>query len=409
MSYAQNSVVDRLSTGERDIGFLKAHETFFKVIGIKDITQFQRRMNAGFALDFIKGNLSDLDTAPKRKVKKSKIPGNEGSIDMFTQFDLEAFNEVEMRSYLALTDLGIDIEKFYNLVEDVDSLTRDEAFDITDNIPLDPTLQDKYLKTVTQRQVAIATMLGSTDGSNIKPDLQKEIIRAEGEITEAIETAIYRFVNERIQNPQAANRPLFFQDPHYQLMTQFNGFIATFTANVVPKLWNKGLRKGTPQIKYDTFLLILTMMALGGASQMLKDVLKFGAPSPYLDGMGYTQRALYSSGIIGQYERVVDAVAPLYPQRDNGLDWIFNTIVGEAGPSVRLLSNLVTGAGNLAEGQTERGVKNLGKTLPIVAPLTGVRGALGRASVGKDAIESQSYNPATNQYEDKYDVNNILF
>jgi hypothetical protein len=314
-----------------------------------------------------------------------------------------------MRSYLALTDLGIDIEKFYNLVEDVDSLTRDEAFDITDNIPLDPTLQDKYLKTVTQRQVAIATMLGSTDGSNIKPDLQKEIIRAEGEITEAIETAIYRFVNERIQNPQAANRPLFFQDPHYQLMTQFNGFIATFTANVVPKLWNKGLRKGTPQIKYDTFLLILTMMALGGASQMLKDVLKFGAPSPYLDGMGYTQRALYSSGIIGQYERVVDAVAPLYPQRDNGLDWIFNTIVGEAGPSVRLLSNLVTGAGNLAEGQTERGVKNLGKTLPIVAPLTGVRGALGRASVGKDAIESQSYNPATNQYEDKYDVNNILF
>jgi hypothetical protein len=311
-----------------------------------------------------------------------------------------------MRSYLALTDLGIDIERFYNLVEDADSLTRDEAFDITDNMPLDSTIQDGYLKTVTQRQVAISTMIGNTEGSNIKPDLKAEIKMAEAEINETIETAIYRFVNERIQNPQAANRPLFFQDPHYQLMTQFNGFIATFTANVVPKLWNKGLRKGTPQIKYDTFLLILTMMALGGASQMLKDVLKFGAPSPYLDGMGYTQRALYSSGIIGQYERVVDAIAPLYPQRDNGLEWLFNTIVGEAGPSVRLLSNITTGASNLATGETERGVKNLAKGLPMIAPLTGARNALGRVSVGKEGFPTKDFNTSTNQYED---IDSVLF
>ena len=408
LSYAQNSVVDRLATGERDIGFLKAHETFFKVIGIKDITQFQRRMNAGFALDFIKGNLLDLDTAPKRKIKANLLPGNLGAPDSetITQFDLEAFNELEMRSYLALTDLGIDIERFYNLVEDVDSLTRDKAFDITDNIPLDSSIQDSYLKTVTQRQVAISTMIGNTEGSNIKPDLRAEIKAAEAELNEAIETATYRFVNERIQNPQAANRPLFFQDPHYQLMTQFNGFIATFTANVVPKLWNKGLRKGTPQIKYDTFLLILTMMALGGASQMLKDVLKFGEPSPYLDGMGYTQRALYSSGIIGQYERVVDAIAPLYPQRDDGLEWIFNTIVGEAGPSVRLLSNMASGASNLATGETERGVKNLAKGLPMIAPLTGTRNALGRVSVGKEGFPSKEFNTSTNQYED---IDSILF
>ena len=192
-------------------------------------------------------------------------------------------------------------------------------------------------------------------------------------------------------------------------MTQFNGFIATFTANIVPKLWNKGLRKGTPQIKYDTFVLILTMIALGGASQMLKDMLKFGEPSPYLDGVGYAQRALYSSGVLGQFERVVDTVAPLYPQRDNGLEWVFNTIVGEAGPSVRLLSNAVTGVGNLAAGEAERGFRNLGKTLPMVAPLTGLRNAGARTLVGKEGFETKKFNPATNEYEDKYSVDNLLF
>ena len=409
LTYGQNSIVDRLSTGERDIGFLKAHETFFKVIGIKDITQFQRRMNAGFALDFIKSGLAELDTAPKKKVKLSLIPGNEKSTEMFDQFDVEAFNEVEMRAYVSLTDLGIEVERIHNLIKDLDNIGRDQVFDITDNSPILSNAQDNYLKTVTQRQVTISKLVSPNNETGLKDDLVNEVKKIEAEITEAVETATYRFVNERIQNPQAANRPLFFQDPHYQLMTQFNGFIATFTANIVPKLWNKGLRKGTPQIKYDTFVLILTMIALGGASQMLKDMLKFGEPSPYLDGVGYAQRALYSSGVLGQFERVVDTVAPLYPQRDNGLEWVFNTIVGEAGPSVRLLSNAVTGVGNLAAGEAERGFRNLGKTLPMVAPLTGLRNAGARTLVGKEGFETKKFNPATNEYEDKYSVDNLLF
>ena len=188
-------------------------------------------------------------------------------------------------------------------------------------------------------------------------------------LDDEIETGIYRFVNERVQLPGASNRPLFFQDPHYQLLTQFNGFLSTFTANIVPKLWNRNLRKGNTKVKYDTFALMILMIGLGGASQYLKDLIKFLEPSPYLDGPRYVQRAIYASGILGQYERVLDFAVPLYPDRDTGLDNLSRMILGEAGPAARNIQNVFTGMGQLIEGQTERAINSFGKTLPGVAPV----------------------------------------
>jgi len=118
------------------------------------------------------------------------------------------------------------------------------------------------------------------------------------------------------------------------------------------------------------------MMALGGASQYIKDLIKFGQSSPYLDEVGYVQRALYSSGVIGQYERVVDMVHPLYPQRGDGLEWMFNTLLGEAGPSARNIETLLTATGQALEGDTERAVSNVGKVLPGIGPVTSLRRSL---------------------------------
>jgi len=390
LSYAQNAVVDRLATGERDIAFLKLHESFFKLIGIKQLTQFQRRMNAGFAVDYIRGALDDLQTAPKKMVQVVTAQGRRETEEVF---DTEKFNEFEMKSFLSLNDLGINVQHLYDMLEDHKEIDRDALLDITDTKDYTTIDEKKYAKDPSPRQASLEALAKKYPNSENRKvvTLRQRMNEIQTEINDQIETGIYRFVNERIQNPQAANRPLFFQDPHYQLMTQFNGFISTFTANIVPKLWNRGIIKGTKQMKYDTFVLIVTMLALGGASQYLKDLIKFGQPSPYLDGWGYTQRAIYSSGIIGQYERVADFIYPLYPQRDDGIEWLFNSIVGEAGPSARIMSNALGAGADFIEGETERGIRNTLKIAPFVSVLPEVRAGIARGLTDQEVIEDKVF------------------
>ena len=92
----------------------------------------------------------------------------------------------------------------------------------------------------------------------------------------------YNFINDAVALPQSANRPLIYQDPRFALFTQFQGFIATFTANHIPKLWGEYVKRGTPAMKYNAFALMASMIMLGFASQYLKDLIKYGTSSPYL-------------------------------------------------------------------------------------------------------------------------------
>jgi len=399
-----NTIVDRLATGERDIAFAKYHELFFRLIMIKQFTQFQRRMNAGFALDFVDSGMKNLALAPQ----------NLDANSAFLSFDFDKFSEIEMRTYTQLSDLGINVEELYSVFNDIDELSRSALFDFDDVDTGSYDAQGKkvlpnrpysdWLKDPTPKEEALlkaARKRAILKGSNAEiVDQLQGLLQT---VDENLETAIYRFVNERIQLPQAANRPLFFQDPHYQLFTQFNGFISTFTANIVPKLWNKGLAKGTTRVKYDTFVLILLMLGLGGASQWMKDQLKFGKAlegdfsfksNDYFDVDQYVQRALYSSGILGQGERVLDLFHPLYPDRDDSL---LRMIYGEAGPTVRLGLTAADATKRLLTDETaDKAIKDLYRIAPGIGPFTGAREVAkeatlfpfrGEADVVPDVIE----------------------
>jgi len=393
----RNTIIDRLATGERDIAFIKAHETFFTYIGIKNFTQFQRRMNAGLAIDFIKSRTSILMNAPLLPTLYSAIKNkNQDDFDFLSSideieveegklnFDFDAMNAEELEAWNALNDLGLDVERMVEIMRDTDELYRDQIFN-----PTNTKIKDNdYMLPPSPKQAAVLSAFqNSRDnrGSESDQELIAKAQELENEINEQLETAVYRFVNERIQNPQAANRPLFFQDPHYQLLTQFNGFISTFTAVVIPKLWNQYLRKGNPQVKYNTFALIVIMISLGAASQYIKDLLKFGKPSPYLDTTGYAQRAVYASGVLGQYERIADVVSPLYPSRD---DWLMSTILGEAGPTVRNIQTIGSAIGLGMEGEGERAIaKGLGAA-PLVAPVTSVRQGAAKFATGQNPFKN---------------------
>ena len=141
----------------------------------------------------------------------------------------------------------------------------------------------------------------------------------------------FNFVNEAIVLPQTANRPLIFQDPRFALFTQFQGFISTFTAWHLPKMWKDLVKRGTPAMSYSAFATVSSMILLGFASQHLKDLLKYGKTTPYFEGAEYIRRGVGASGILGTGERLIDFAFPMYDKRyPTTAAWAFGTVAGES-------------------------------------------------------------------------------
>tara|TARA_X000001382_G_scaffold129954_1_gene123321 strand:+ start:4795 stop:8988 length:4194 start_codon:yes stop_codon:yes gene_type:complete len=185
----------------------------------------------------------------------------------------------------------------------------DEAQEALRNLGIDPNFMVKF---VIDKEMQLNKSHVNTFKSNMR----------EGE---------FNFVNEAVVLPQSANRPLIFQDPRFALFTQFQGFISTFTAWHLPKMWRDLVRRGTPGMKYNAFATAMSMIALGFLSQHLKDLLKFGEPSPYFTGMEYMRRGVGASGLLGTGERLIDFAFPMYDKRyPNTTMWAIGTVAGES-------------------------------------------------------------------------------
>tara|TARA_R100000742_G_C4248668_1_gene67243 strand:- start:9 stop:890 length:882 start_codon:yes stop_codon:yes gene_type:complete len=202
------------------------------------------------------------------------------------------------------------------------------------------------------------------------------------------------FIDDAVALPGIANRPLIYQDPRFFLFTQFQGFIATFTANHIPKLWGEYVKRGTPSMKYNAFALMCTMIMMGFASQYLKDLIKYGGldedeyktgKNPHLETEEYIQRGIRSSGLLGVGERVLDQFFPIYEQRSgNAGEWIWNTTTGEA-PATGTLKRIGRAMGKTATGDFAGGAQEGSRLIPAL----GVTGGFSR--VGDFIPESWNY------------------
>ena len=208
--------------------------------------------------------------------------------------------------------------------------------------------------------VGVNQMLMLLAGMPMDADAQQ---RAIGLLREAQ----YNFVNEAVALPKAANRPLYYLDPRFALINQFQGFMSTFTANHIPRLWNEYIKRGSPAMRYNTFAMMATMIMLGFASQYLKDLLKYGESSPYLDEAELIRRGILSSGLAGTSERVIEQLFPIYETRSkNAGEWFWNTASGES-PSLSNMARFATAGGYLIEGDVDRATWNAAKA--TVGPL----------------------------------------
>ena len=349
------TVATRYGLGETDISKAWWQKQFFKYTLIAGITQLQRSIAAsavsGFVSDRIKLLLANETDMTARTTFGKWNAAEQGSKILNVKSKRQPYNQDQLDVYRQLTNLGMDVDEYIRI-------------------------QKKYLDPAknSEGKTLFDRLLDMGD-----PEAQRDMEF----INEQLETVTWYFVNDRVQNPQAYNRPLFFQDPHFQLFVQFNGFISTFTANIVPRLWNDYLKNGSPRMQYNTFALICLMTATAGASQWLKDYLKFGGSTPYLSNEQLVQRALMNSGVLGSGERIVNAAFPMYQDRDEGIAGrIFGETVGGA-PTARLA---FTGAKLLKEvgqGDYEGSLRAGTKLIPGVAPVTPIRNAITDILQGK--------------------------
>ena len=179
----------------------------------------------------------------------------------------------------------------------------------------------------------------------------------------------FRFVNQAVAHPTKSNRPKFYQNPRTALFFQFQGFISTFTATILPRIYRSLFNSNTPlDTRLSTAGTLATLLAVGFFSQFLRDLLKYGEETPYLDDFEKFQRAVGASGILGSGERVLNTMFPLYDTRSDGwLDLALDEISGQApvlgygGKVTTAVEAIFTGADNAPS--------RIQKAAPMVGPI----------------------------------------
>ena len=222
--------------------------------------------------------------------------------------------------------------------------------------------------------VNVQDMLEAYRGNGMFDPAKVDVINAN------MKEGMFNFINDAVALPQSGNRPLIYQDPRFALFTQFQGFIATFTANHIPKLWGEYVKRGSPAMKYNAFAVMTTMIMLGFASQYLKDLLKHGEyiefgpdEHPFLNTSEYVQRGIRASGLLGTGERVLDQFFPLYEQQSDGVgSWLWNTTSGES-PALGYFKRALKGGGKLIEGDVGGAAKEATRFVPGAGVLNWLR------------------------------------
>lgn len=199
---------------------------------------------------------------------------------------------------------------------------------------------------------------------NIRPDYKA--------FMDNIYTGISNMVDNKVGNPQPHTLPRFYHDPRMRLITAMSRFVANSTSTLLPNLYKRYIMEGSVGMRYQAFAIIAGMIMLSLVANELKDELSYkDGYNPYIKGTGKNvQRAIYGSGVLGQYERIVDAAMPLYPHEkasplEDPLRWAVAS-AKDASPAINWYSKPIGAAFDLSEGNTANAVKKLVRATPVL-------------------------------------------
>jgi hypothetical protein len=209
---------------------------------------------------------------------------------------------------------------------------------------------------------------GSAFNANVIAENEKRYL-------EQLEVAKTRFVDQRVAQPFKGNRPEFYSDPRLRLFTMFQGFISTFTANILPMLYGQAFSTNSlPKARVQAITTMAAMIAFTYFSQNLKDALKGKEEEDDLPPFKEFVRTMYGSGLVGTAERPISALLPLYGNNSdlgNAVDGmlgntagaITDSIIGES-PQLAYLDNGVGIFSDALADDNSRLTRNLLKATP---------------------------------------------
>jgi hypothetical protein len=214
------------------------------------------------------------------------------------------------------------------------------------------------------------TILDSFPGENLFSDTRLESEET-GKFQDQLFTALGNFVDSRAVNPQFHNTPVYFNDPRLKVLTVMGKFMATAHAVLLPRLYRDYIVNGGASMRYQAFSAMGMTILAGFLLNMLKDQVSYGDDSPYVKSkLKKTQRALNSSGLLGRYETVLNTISPVIPVngpafKDSPGGWAWDKVTNVA-PSIAWADRAGSGIANIATGNTEKGVKQLVRSAPLV-------------------------------------------
>jgi hypothetical protein len=169
------------------------------------------------------------------------------------------------------------------------------------------------------------------------------------------------FVDASLVNPDPGKRPPVYSDGRMRLLFLFQGYLATFSAQIARPILRDLAGKGAPKDQVNAASVTLTMMALAFLGLAFKDEIKYGDRPAWLSDAQYIQRGIQGSGIMGQTERVFNLMFPLYTSE---ADTIADKAFAEVGALAGATESLFRGTSHLMDGDEELAYNQLLKLAP---------------------------------------------
>lgn len=328
LGYAETGYNTQTRFEYADTNMKKTMHVFTSIIGLRAQTDAVRLAALSIAADTIAGKLTNLSNIPKADRQAAFTAGKGLSVS-------QAHDLADLQSF------GMNV--FFMV----------DAF----NDPQSQMFQPGFLADI-----------GLGVGEDKKNNPQSAHYK---EVQENLLTTLGNFVDSKVVNPQAHNLPKFFHDPRLRVVTAMGRFMAAAHAVLLPKLYRKFILEGSSAMRYQAFESIVLTLLFASLANMLKDQLAYGEDSPYVRGAkAKMQRNLGSSGLTGQFEKVIDKVSPIY--KGSGAS-ITNDPVGWAGNQAAQASPVLSWAGKVAggvqdvgSGNTDKGVYQLMRAAPLI-------------------------------------------
>jgi hypothetical protein len=188
---------------------------------------------------------------------------------------------------------------------------------------------------------------------------------------QAMERGVYNFINEAVVHPNSLNRPKFYSDPYLRMFTMFQGYISTFTANILPRLYGDLMKKGSADQR-NAMLTIASMLALTMLAITIKDMIKYGeTPPEWLKGddAKLMQRFIGATGLTGTGERVINFVNPLVEKKaTNPAEKLYNILEGES-PTLSFGAKVAKAANAVFSDEGTKPIKKVAGVAPIIGPI----------------------------------------